>query len=49
MSYTASQKLWRIVKEPSGFYYEIRLKGITIDRIRIEEPALSFLKKEGLI
>lgn len=49
MIYNASQKLWRVVKEPNGYYYEIRLKGMTIDRIRIEEPTLGYLKREGLI
>ena len=49
MSYVASQKLWRISKEADGYYYEIRLKGTTIDRIKIEYPALATLKQEGLI
>lgn len=47
--YQSSQKLWRIVKERNEYYYEIRLKGNTIDRIRIEYPALAFLKDEGVI
>ena len=48
-SYLSNQKLWRIVKERDEYYYEIRLAGTTIDRIRIEEPAYTYLKKEGLI
>lgn len=47
--YTSSQKLWRIVKEPSGYYYEIRLKGMTVDRIPINEPVVKILKNEGVI
>ena len=47
--YASGVKLWRIIKEPSGYYYEIRLKGMTIDRIAIEYPALKVLKEEGLI
>lgn len=47
--YQSSQKLWRVVKEPSGYYYEIRLKGMVIDRIKIDYPALATLKKEELI
>lgn len=47
--YVSSEKLWRIIKEPTGYYYEIRLKGMTIDRIPIEYPALKVLKEEGLI
>lgn len=49
MSYTSSQKLWRVIKERDTFYYEIRLKGEVVDRIRVDEPALSFLKKEEVI
>ena len=48
--YHASQKLWRVVKERDEYYYEIRLTGgVLIDRIKIEEPALSYLKQEGII
>ena len=49
-NYVASQKLWRVIKERDDYYYEIRLTGgIMIDRIKIEEPALTFLKKKGLL
>lgn len=44
----ASYKLWKLIKQPDGYYYEIRLKGIIIDRIKVEYPALATLKKEGL-
>lgn len=49
MNYLSNQKLWRIVKEPTGYYYEIKLKGVVIDRIKIEYPALNTLKEEELI
>ena len=49
MNYLSNQKLWRIVKEPHGYYYEIKLAGMVIDRIKIEEPALTTMFKEGLI
>lgn len=49
MSYLASQKLWRVVKEPTGYYYEIKLAGMVIDRIKIEYPALQVLKEEEVI
>lgn len=49
MKYKANQKLWKIIKEPTGYYYEIRLAGTIIDRIRIEEPTLSILKKCKII
>ena len=45
----SSQKLWRIVKVRDEYYYELRLAGVTIDRIKIDEPAFSYLKREGLI
>ena len=47
--YPSSQKLWRIVKEPNGYYYEIKLAGMVVDRIKVEYPALATFKKEGLI
>lgn len=49
MSYTSNQKLWRVVKEPTGYYYEIKLAGMIIDRIKVQYPALRTLKKEGVI
>lgn len=47
--YLANQKLWKIIKEPGGYYYEIRLAGMVIDRIKIEEPTLSVLEKEEIL
>ena len=47
--YPSSQKLWRIVKEPTGYYYEIKLAGTVIDRLPIDYPALGTLKEEGLV
>lgn len=47
--YPASQKLWRISRTLDGYYYEIKLAGVVIDRIKIEEPTLTFLKQEGVI
>lgn len=49
MKYLANQKLWKIIKEPNGYYYEIKLAGTIIDRIKIEYPALGVLKREELI
>ena len=47
--YLANQKLWKIIKEPTGYYYEIKLAGIIIDRLPLEYPALQILKDEGII
>lgn len=47
--YLSNQKLWKIIKEPNGYYYEIKLAGTIIDRIKVEYPAISTLKKEGII
>jgi len=47
--YPSSQKLWRVVKEPNGYYFEIKLKGMVIDRLPINEPVLKVLKKEEVI
>lgn len=49
MKYLANQKLWKIIKEPTGYYYEIKLAGMIIDRVKIDEPALSLLKDEGVV
>lgn len=47
--YLSSQKLWRVVKEVNGYYYEIKLAGTVIDRIKVEHPAIAVLKKEEVI
>lgn len=47
--YNACQKLWRISRSLDGFYYEIKLAGVVIDRIKIEEPTLTYLKQEKLL
>ena len=47
--YPASQKLWRISRSLDGYYYEIKLAGVVIDRIKIEEPTLTYLKQEKLL
>lgn len=46
MKYLANQKLWKIIREPNGYYYEIKLGGMVIDRVKIDEPALTVLKSE---
>ena len=47
--YLSNQKLWRIVKERDNYYYEIKLAGEIIDRLKVESPSLEYLKKEGVI
>lgn len=47
--YLSNQKLWRIVNERNDYYYEIKLDGIVIDRLKIEEPAITYLEKVGLL
>lgn len=47
--YRSSQKLWRVVREPSGWYYEIRLKNMVIDRIKVQHPAIDILIREKVI
>lgn len=47
--YLSNQKLWKIVRERGEYYYEIKLAGEIIDRIRIEEPTRSLLKRLGMI
>lgn len=45
----ANQKLWKVTKDIDGYYYEIRAKGMVIDRIKINEPALTYLVKNKAI
>lgn len=47
--YPSSVKLWRVVREPTGYYFEIKLAGVVIDRLRINEPVVKILKNEGVI
>lgn len=49
MKYLANQKLWKVIREPTGYYYEIRLAGMVIDRVKIDEPALTVLKNEECV
>lgn len=47
--YLSNQKLWRVVKERENYYYEIKLAGDILDRIKIEDPAYHYLKDKGLL
>lgn len=47
--YLSNQKLWRIINERDNYYYEIKLSGIIVDRVRIDDPALKYFKREGVI
>lgn len=47
--YRSNQKLWRISQEASGYWYEIKLAGVVIDRIPIDSITLEYLQKEGVI
>lgn len=49
MSYLSNQKLWKVIREPSGYYYEIKLAGMVIDRIMIDPEKVEVLMKEGVI
>ena len=49
MKYLSNQKLWRIIKQPDGYYYEIKLAGVVVDRLKIDYPALATFKKENLL
>ena len=47
--FKSNQKLWTVEKNVSGYYYIIKANGMVIDKVKIEEPAYSFLKKAGEI
>lgn len=47
--YPSNVKLWRIIKERGEYYYEIKLTGDIVDRIKMEEPAITYFKNKGVI
>lgn len=49
MPIASSRKLWRITKSYGEYYFEIKYDGEVIDRIRIEQPAITFLESHGEI
>jgi hypothetical protein len=48
-AFNSSQKLWRVIKERDDYYYEIRLAGIIVDRVKVDEPALKYLKSKEVL
>lgn len=49
MKYLSNQKLWKVIREPTGYYYEIKLAGMVIDRIEIGVEAICNLMDAGVI
>ena len=45
----SNQKLWRIVEQPDGYFYEIKLGSMVVDRIKVGGSAESYFKGEGVI
>ena len=45
----SNQKLWRIVEQPDGYWYEIKLGGMVVDRVKLDGSAESYFKGEGVI
>lgn len=37
--YLPRQKLWKLTKEPDGYYYELRLAGMVVDRFRVPKDS----------
>ena len=35
--YLPRQKLWKLIKEPDGYYYEIKLAGVIVDRLKVPD------------
>lgn len=46
--FLSNQKLWRIVREPEGYYYEIKLKGVVVERFPVKGGE-EYLKKVGVL
>jgi hypothetical protein len=47
--FLSNQKLWKIIQEPDGYYYEIKLAGMIIDRKKVDDSVLQLLKERILI
>lgn len=47
--YQASEKLWKVVSQLDGYYYELRCKGVVIDRVKITTDKQLELVDMGLI
>ena len=41
--YLSNQKLWKIIAQPDGYYYEIRLAGTVLQRVKVEPKVLEYL------
>ena len=46
---TSAQKLWTIKSDIDGYFYEIRCKGIVIDRVPLSIKAINYCMETGLI
>ena len=47
MKIPSSKKLWRIIQEPAGYFYEIRYNGVVIDRFPVSKKVLDIFVKKG--
>lgn len=41
--YLSNQKLWKIIAQPDGYYYEIRLAGVVLQRVKVDSKVLEYL------
>lgn len=41
--YLSNQKLWKIIAQPDGYYYEIRLAGVVLQRVKVDNEVLKYL------
>lgn len=41
--YLSNQKLWKIISQPDGYYYEIRLAGVVLQRVKVDKEVLKYL------
>ena len=48
-NYKSAEKLWRLVNERNVYYYEIKLKGMVIDRIPVSQDAFILLRDKGVL
>ena len=47
--YKSNQMLWRVSHALDGYWYEIKLDGVVIDRVPVKKESLLYFQEEGVI
>lgn len=47
--YPSNKRLWRVGRDLDGYYFEIKLGGMVVDRFDIDEQTVQMLRREGVV